>query len=327
MGIGLQGGQPQGGKGGGGKGGGGTPVQQGAGTPAQQNIAQAQSSYAANAGAKPPPPNYAQAGYQSWRGGIADIMQRYQQHQQANRPPPGTLNATPGQPVQPVNAAEADLRSGVNNFAGGDMRGTNTAAPLPSDLPAPAAPTTTAPNPTTPPTSVNQIPPGIGQFLRGKGGKGGGGGFRGGMPMRQKQMGYAGQDRQGLAGLASSLGFADGGKVSWSLPPMAGAPTGNVAAVPAAGGSGPSMFGDLKMSGFTPMAPAVTQKYTPVAPVTPAATTTKSFKPSIQAQFLLGMGVDPKLLLGKNYDAWASQPVTNAMYYSGRQAKGRSGPR
>jgi hypothetical protein len=34
------------------------------------------------------------------------------------------------------------------------------------------------------------------------------------------------------------------------------------------------------------------------------------FNPTPQAQFLLAMGADPKLLLGKNYNAWASTPVT-----------------
>jgi uncharacterized membrane protein YgcG len=45
----------------------------------------------------------------------------------------------------------------------------------------------------------------------------------------------------------------------------------------------------------------------PAAAASPAAS---GFKTTPQAQFLLAMGVNPKLLFGDKYDAWASQPVS-----------------
>lgn len=269
---------------------------------------------------KPPPP-----GLQGMRGmgggGIQDLMQRQMDMRmrmggRRDMPPPGTLNTSTGQTSAPISPQAADIASGIGNLLGGDMRGTNTAAD-PAALPTPPAPTTTAPNPTTPQSTdpMQRDMSGYRRYLgRGLGGlgKGGkGGGMRGGTPMPQ--------------------GYAEGGKVSWSLPPMSGAPAGNVGAVggTATPGTGPSMFGNLKMSGFKPMAPASAgiKTFTPMAPVADPAASTKKFTPSIQAQFLLGMGADPKVLFGKNYDAWASQPVTQGMFYAGRKATGRQGPR
>jgi hypothetical protein len=48
----------------------------------------------------------------------------------------------------------------------------------------------------------------------------------------------------------------------------------------------------------------------------------QSFTPTPQAQFLLAMGADPKLLLGKNYNAWASTPVTRGSLAGAMQQGG-----
>lgn len=41
----------------------------------------------------------------------------------------------------------------------------------------------------------------------------------------------------------------------------------------------------------------------------PPAAAAGGFNPSVAAQFLMGMGANPRTMLGQNYDRWAASPV------------------